>query len=201
VDDKRIAVLGHAEGAWVGLLAASREGRISAVVSIAGPSATGADLVLEQQQRALDESALSPAEREERVALQTRIQSAVLTGRGWDLVPEDMRAQADTPWFQSLLSFEPARVISRVRQPLLFLHGELDRQVPVAHAERLAAMARDDSRSKSIELVIVRGVNHLLVPAVTGEVREYGTLPDRTVSADVMAATTAWLKTTFASIR
>lgn len=201
VDDKRIAVVGHAEGAWVGLLAASRERRIGAVVSIAGASTTGAELVLEQQQRALDQSALSPTEREERVALQTQIQSAVLTGRGWDLVPDDLRAQADTPWFQSLLSFEPDRVISRVRQPLLFLHGELDRQVPVAHAERLAAMAREESRSKSIDLVIVRGVNHLLVPAVTGEVSEYGTLPDRTVSADVTAATTAWLKTTFASIR
>jgi pimeloyl-ACP methyl ester carboxylesterase len=201
VDDKRIAVVGHSEGAWVALLAASRERRIGAVVSIAGPSVSGADLVLEQQQRALDQTNLSAAEREDRVALQKQIQSSVLTGRGWDEVPTELRAQADTPWFQSLLAFEPARVVRRVRQPLLFLHGALDRQVPVAHAERLAAMARENSRSKSIDLVVVRGVNHLLVPAVTGAVDEYGTLPDRTVSADVTTATAEWLKTTFASIR
>jgi hypothetical protein len=185
----------------VALLAASRERRIGAVVSIAGPSVSGADLVLEQQQRALDQTNLSAAEREDRVALQKQIQSSVLTGRGWDEVPTELRAQADTPWFQSLLAFEPARVVRRVRQPLLFLHGALDRQVPVAHAERLAAMARENSRSKSIDLVVVRGVNHLLVPAVTGAVDEYGTLPDRTVSADVTTATAEWLKTTFASIR
>ena len=56
VDPKRIAVVGHSEGAWVGLLAASRERRIAAVVSIAGPSTTGAELVLEQQRLALEQT-------------------------------------------------------------------------------------------------------------------------------------------------
>ena len=50
-------------------------------------------------------------------------------------------------------------------------------------------------------VVVVRGVNHLLVPAVTGEVNEHGTLPDRNVSKDVTMAVADWLKKTFASIR
>ena len=54
VDPKRIAVAGHGEGAWVALLAASRERKLAAVVSLAGPGSTGADLVLDQQQRALE---------------------------------------------------------------------------------------------------------------------------------------------------
>jgi dipeptidyl aminopeptidase/acylaminoacyl peptidase len=83
----------------------------------------------------------------------------------------------------------------------LFVHGALDRQVPVEHAERLADLARKESKSKSIELVIVRGVNHLLVPASTGEVDEYGTLPDRTVSQDVTTAVSDWLTKTFAAVR
>jgi dipeptidyl aminopeptidase/acylaminoacyl peptidase len=88
-----------------------------------------------------------------------------------------------------------------VRQPLLFVHGEIDREIPVAHTERLSALAQKESDSKSIEAVIVRGVNHLLVPAVTGEASEYGTLPDRTVSKDVTMAVTNWLTKTFAAIR
>ena len=36
VDPKRIAVIGHGEGAWVALLAASRERKLAAVVSLAG---------------------------------------------------------------------------------------------------------------------------------------------------------------------
>jgi hypothetical protein len=40
----------------------------------------------------------------------------------------------------------------------------------------------------------VAGVNHLLVPAKTGEVDEYGTLTERQVSAEVTSAIVAWLK-------
>ena len=49
--------------------------------------------------------------------------------------------------------------------------------------------------------MVIRGVNHLLVPAITGETTEYGTLQDRTVSTDVTKAMTDWLTKTFAAIR
>jgi pimeloyl-ACP methyl ester carboxylesterase len=201
VDANRVAVLGHSEGAWVAMLAASRERRIAAVISIAAPSTTGADLVLEQQRYVLEQSKTPEADRGEKVALQQRINAAVMSGRGWEGIPEDLRRQADTPWFQSLLTFDPSRVLRNVRQPLLFVHGELDRQVPVAHVDRLAEVAKKEARSKSIEVVTVRGINHLLVPAVTGHVSEYGTLEDRNVSKDVTTAITSWLAKTFAASR
>ena len=65
-----------------------------------------------------------------------------------------------------------------------------------AHAERLAEIARKVSDSKSVEIVTVRGVNHLLVPAASGEVGEYGTLTDRAISRDVTAGLTTWLSKT-----
>jgi len=196
IDPQRIVVLGHSEGAWVGLLAASREKRIAGVIAIAAPATTGAELILEQQRRALDQAQVSEAERQAKVDLQKKIHDAVISGSGWEGIPPELRRQADTPWFQSVLTFDPARVISDVRQPILILHGELDRQVPVSHADRLAEFARK-GRSRSVEVVTVRGVNHLLVPAATGEVSEYGTLPDRTVSRDVTAAIAGWLAKTF----
>lgn len=201
VDDDRIAIVGHGEGGWIALLAAARERRFAAVVSIAAPAATGRELVLEQQQQALKALQLSPEERQRRVALQKQINTAVLTGKGWEALPDEVRQQADTPWFQSVLAYEPMEVIEDVRQPILFVHGALDRQVPVENADRLAATAKAESRSKSIELVVVRGVNHLLVPATTGETAEYATLTDRTVGADVTMAITGWLTRTFQAIR
>jgi hypothetical protein len=42
--------------------------------------------------------------------------------------------------------------------------------------------------------VVLPGINHLLVPAKTGEVSEYGTLADRTVEPEVAAKIAAWLK-------
>jgi len=201
VDPRRIAVAGHGEGAWIGLLAASRERRIAAAVSIAGPGSTGAETVLEQQRLELEGLKLPAEEREKRIALQQQVHSAVLTGKGWDTVPPQVRKEADTPWFQSLLTFDPAKVLDDVRQPMLFVHGALDRQVPVEHVERLSGIAQKESKSKSVEVVVVRGVNHLLVPAITGETSEYGTLPDRSVSKDVSKAVTDWLTKTFATIR
>jgi dipeptidyl aminopeptidase/acylaminoacyl peptidase len=201
VDPKRIAVVGHSEGAWVAMLAGARERKLAAVVSLAGSGSTGSELVLDQQQKALEQSALSPQDRASRVALQKQIHAAVISGKGWEGVPPNVRKEADTPWMQSVLTFDPAKTIADVRQPLLFVHGALDHEVEPANAERLAEMARKDSKSKSVELVVVRGVNHLLTPAVTGEVKEYESLDDRTVSKDVADAVSNWLAKTFAAIR
>lgn len=201
VDRDRIAVVGHNEGAWVALLAASRERRIAGVVAIAAPATTGLERNLEQQRHELDRLNLPPADRVSRMELQKQINSAVMTGRGWENIPPDVRKVADTPWFQSFLSFNPARVIENVRSPLLFIHGELDDEVPVLHVDRLGELARKESRSRSVAVVTVRGVNHLLVPAVTGEVSEYPSLKDRTVSADVTTAIREWLTKTFQAVR
>jgi uncharacterized protein len=201
VDPKRIALVGHSEGAWVALLAASREKRFAAVAAIAAPSGTGSELILEQQRHALERMNAPAADRQAKIDLQTKINAAVITGRGWEALPPEMKRQADTPWFQSLLMFDPARAIRNVRQPMLFVHGELDQQVPVTHVQRISDLAQKQSKSKAVAVVAVRGVNHLLVPATTGEVSEYATLKDRNVSPEVTSAITGWLATTFAAVR
>jgi pimeloyl-ACP methyl ester carboxylesterase len=201
VDPRRIALVGDSDGAWVALLAASRERRFAAVATIGAPASTGAELVLELQQRTLDLLTLTPEERSKREALQKQIIAAVQSSRGLAALPPDVRRQADTPWFQSVLNFEPAKVLKDVRQPLLIAHAGLDHEVRPEEADRLADIARKESDSQSVELLIVKGVNHLLVPAVTGEVREYGELADRHVSADLSTAITGWLTRTFAAVK
>jgi pimeloyl-ACP methyl ester carboxylesterase len=201
VDRDRIALIGHNEGAWAALLAASHERRIAGVVAVAAPSTAGFERNLEQQRLELDRLSLPPADRVARIELQKQINSAVVTGRGWDSLPPDIRKAADTPWFQSFLAFDPTRVIEDVRSPLLFMHGELDDEVPVTHVDRLGELARKASRSRSVAVVTVRGVNHLLVPAVTGEVSEYASLTDRRVSADVTNAIREWLAKAFQGAR
>jgi pimeloyl-ACP methyl ester carboxylesterase len=200
VDARRIAMIGDGDGAWVALLAASRDRQFAAVATIGAPASTGAELVLELQKRTLDALDL-PQERARREALQKQIIAAVQSEKGLADLPREIRTQADTPWFQSVLNFSPARVLKDVRQPLLIAHAALDHEVPVADAERLAAIAQKESDSKSVELVIIKGVNHLLVPAVTGEIREYGALQDRNLSADVSSVLTGWLSRTFAAVK
>ncbi len=193
VDAARIAVLGHSEGGMIAMIAASQDRKISALALVATPGTTGAELVLEQQQHLLAGLKITDAEKTSRIELQKKIQRAVITGAGWDGVPPEIRRQADTPWFQSFLKFDPARVMPKVRCPILVLQGELDRQVPVGHAELLAALARRRKANAGVEVVVFPGLNHLLVPARTGEADEYAKLPDRKVSKDVLDKLTWWL--------
>jgi hypothetical protein len=200
IDRDRIALLGHDEGAWEALLAASRERRIAAVVTIASPSTKGDERVLEQQRHMLERLNTPPTDLVAKIALQTRINLAVMTGRGWDDVPADMRKLADTPWFRSVLTFDPAEAIRGIRRPVLLVHGELDAEVPVSHVDRLAEFARD-GRPTSVTVATIPAVNHLLLPAVTGDVSEYPSLADRNVSVDVKTAINEWLAETFSAIR
>ena len=200
VEPKRVALVGHAEGAWIAILTANRERRIAAVASIAGASTTGAELNLEQQQYELNQLSLPAAERAKKIALQKQIQSAVMTGKGWESIPANERRDADTPWFHSYLTFDPAKTVSDLKQPILIVHGALDKEIPPTHADRLTDLARK-SDSKSVEVVVVRGVNHLLIPAFTGDLGEYPSLTDRNVSKDVSGAVGAWLTKTFAAIK
>lgn len=196
VDKRRIAVVGHSEGAWVALAAAARDKRIAAIAMIAAPAATGADVVLEQQARLFDRMKTPEAERQEKVALQQRINAAVLGKGTWEGVPESVRHTADTPWFQSYLAFDPARVMKDVRQPIVIIHGELDAQVPPHHADKLVEVALARRRKAGVNVLKISGVNHLLVPAATGEVDEYATLTDKKVSTAVTSAISSLLAKT-----
>lgn len=202
VDDKRIVLFGHSEGALVSLLAASRDDDIAGVVLAAAPSGTGGELVLEQQQYLLGRMNLPDAERASRIDLQKRIQAAVLGQGPWDDIPEPLRRQAETPWFQSFLRFSPAAIMSRVRQPLLILQGTIDRQVPAHHGEKLAELAR--ARKKvpdGVTVHLLDGVNHLLVQAKTGDLEEYPSLAGRGLDPRVATNTLEWLRKVLAARR
>src|SRR5262249_60895902 len=97
---------------------------------------------------------------------------------------------------QSFLVHDPAKVMPHVPQPILIVQGELDTQVPPSNADLLASLARRRKKQAPVEVVKVPGVNHLMVPAKTGEVDECGTLADRPVSAAVTDAIIPWLKKT-----
>ncbi len=195
VDQERIAVVGHSEGGLVAMLtAADTKKRIAALALLATPGTTGAELVLEQQRHLLDRMTLPEGEKRDRMELQQKIQDAVVSGQGWESIPPGYRRQADTPWFRSFLTFDPARVMAKVGQPVLIIQGERDRQVAVRHAGLLAGFARARKANPAAELVIVEGINHLLVPAPTGEIEEYAVLQDKNVSPKVLNALASWLR-------
>ena len=195
VNKERIGLVGHSEGALVAMLTAGRErGKVSAIALVAGPSTDGSTIVLEQQKHLLDQMKVDAVQRAEKVALQEKVNAAVISGRGWQDLPEAARKVADTPWFYSFLTFDPARAMRDMRQPVLIVQGELDTQVKPYHADKLLEFAKARKTEAIAEVVKVPGVNHLLVPAKTGEVTEYPQLgSDATVAPQIGAAIAAFM--------
>jgi hypothetical protein len=196
VDKDRIGLVGHSEGALVSMLTAGRErGKVGAIALLAGPATSGAEVVLEQQKLLLAKMPIDEAQRAEKVALQEKINRAVIKGTGWNEIPESARRVADTPWFYSFLTFDPQKAMNDTRQPVLIVQGDLDVQVQPHHADKLAEFARARRTKAPVEVVKVPGVNHLLVPAKTGDVSEYGSLgPDARVSPQVTSAIADFMK-------
>jgi fermentation-respiration switch protein FrsA (DUF1100 family) len=85
-----------------------------------------------------------------------------------------------------------------VGQPLLVVQGGLDTQVAPANAERLETLANQRKNRPAAQVVRIQAVNHLLVPATTGEADEYPNLKDKRVSAEVSKALIGWLRSTLA---
>ena len=126
VNRRFVAVIGHSEGGSVAMITASKDRRLTALGLVATIGVTGAELNMTQVTHAMDRSKRPDAERQSTIELQKKIQTAVLTGKGWEEVPAPLRQQADVPWFKSFLSFDPAQIMSRIRQPILIVHGLLD---------------------------------------------------------------------------
>ncbi|HEX4565376.1 MAG TPA: hypothetical protein VH138_02050, partial [Vicinamibacterales bacterium] len=159
VDPRHIALIGYADGGAVSFVAASHEKKIAGVVTLNASGSLGADLLLVQQRRLLDEMNLAPTDRSARIELQKKIQAAVISGKGWEGIPEALRRQSDTPWFKSVLTYNPALVLLQVRQPLLIVHGDLDPNVPPSEADLLGQIADTRKKAAPVRVVHVPDVN------------------------------------------
>jgi alpha/beta superfamily hydrolase len=198
VDADRIVVVGYDDAGPIALAAARREKQIDGVVLVAAPGRKGREATLDAQRRLLARLTLPDADKAARVALQTRIIDATLTGKGWDGIPDDVRRQSDTVWFKNWLQFDPADVIEKLQQPLLIIQGALDTETAPSAADDLASLsaARKKQPASDTSKVVVPGVNHLLVAATTGDIDEYASLPSRTIAPGVVDAITGWLDRT-----
>jgi len=128
--------------------------------------------------------------------MQKKINEAAVSGKGLDALTPAVRRQIDNAEFQSVLAADPAKLVPNVKQPILVVQGERDMEVAPTNADRLEALAKARKQPALVDVVKVPGVNHLLVPAQTGEVDEYTALPEKQISPVASAAIVEWLKKT-----
>ena len=187
IDQNRIALLGHSEGGMIAPMVAGSDPRIAAIVLMAGPSKRGDVIIAYQVNQGLEGDATLTEEAKEkaRADQQEAMRKAIA---GDASAPESLRS----PWMRHFLAYDPLPTIRKVRQPILILQGELDRQVTADQAELLAKAARE-AGNRDVTSRVFPGLNHLFLPAKTGAVSEYSSLSTNAIPETVMNPLTSWL--------
>jgi len=149
-----VAVIGHSEGAALGLLAAQRGG-VVAYVSLAGIGRDAATVLREQLKGRLPPDL---AERSEQI-----LQSLQRGETVADTPPmlAALYRPSVQPYLISWFKVDPSREIARLKMPVMVIQGTTDVQVSMADAELLVA-AKPEAK-----LLRVEGMNHVL-KAVSG---------------------------------
>jgi pimeloyl-ACP methyl ester carboxylesterase len=145
----KVGIVGHSEGALIGLLAA-KDAKPDAFVSLCGPGRKLADVTREQLKarvpKEMYESALP-------------VIAELEAGRTVKDPPAALGAlfrPSVQPYVISLFSHDPAALAAAYPGPLLAITGTTDIQISVGDGERLAA-ARPGVRHVAID-----GMNHIL---------------------------------------
>jgi pimeloyl-ACP methyl ester carboxylesterase len=144
-----VAVIGHSEGALIGMLAAERAGA-SAYVSLAGVAEGPGAVLRKQLAGKLPPPLASDNE---------RILASLEQGKTVAEVPPALMAfyrPSVQPYMISWMKYVPSEHIARLRMPVLIVQGTTDIQVGVEQAQALKA-ARPDA-----QLAIIPGMNHVL---------------------------------------
>lgn len=214
IDPARIGILGHSEGGLIAPLVATREPALRFVVMLAGPGVRGDALMVEQlalAEQAADmdaatvardrlfyaglfgaaASAANPAAASVNVA--AFMEAAAAKGA----IPAGMDSakaqQFASPWFHDFLRHDPIPVLRQVRQPILVLNGELDRQVP-AELD-LAPIRAALAGNQGAHIAALPKLNHLLQTASTGAASEYPTIAE-TMAPAALEAISGWMTAT-----
>jgi dienelactone hydrolase len=189
IDPDRIALVGHSEGGIIGPMVAADDPRIAATAILAGTGQKGDQVLLYQFNRPLENDPTIP-EAEKVAARATNATMIRTTAEGGDTskFPLILRFH----WTQWFLNYDPLPALRKVQNPILIIQGELDRQVTADNAELLRKTA-EAAGNHAVEVHVLPGMNHLFLPAKTGDEAEYSTITMQELSAEFMNILSSWL--------
>jgi pimeloyl-ACP methyl ester carboxylesterase len=145
----RVAVVGHSEGALIGLEAAGKA-KLDAFVSLCGPGEPLATIMRAQLKKALSKEKYEAAD---------KAIAELGAGREPKEYPKDLASlfrPSVQPYVISMFRPDPAKLIADLKCPVLVVGGAADVQVPVEQAKKLA------EANKKAKLVVIDKMSHTL---------------------------------------
>lgn len=188
-----VGLAGHSEGGTIAAMIAAEDDDISFIICLAGPAATGLQIVLDQNETALKARKAGPLVIASAQRTNKQIFSAVMdesrseedrksevrrfldkTGMPREAIEAQMQALF-SPWYREFLKTDSGAFLSKAKCPALCLYGSLDTQVSCALNAPLARQAIKTAGNGKSAVICIDGVNHLFQSATTGMATEYAT--------------------------
>lgn len=179
INAKRLAVLGHSEGAVITPMVADKEPSLRAIVLLAGVAQPARSALQYQMTNMIQhDTSLTAARRDSAIAaVPARIDTMM----------------AHDPWMRFFLRYDPSATARRVKTPVLILTGANDHQAaPSQVAEQEAAFRA--AGNKDVTAKVVPSVNHLFVVDPDGYPPNYAKLPAPVrIQPEVVGTIVDWL--------
>ena len=210
IDASRVGILGHSEGGVINFMVSSRRPEVAFLVSLAGPSVNGID-VLKAQSEAIMRAQGLP---EEAIAMSSAVNDqlyGIIAGserreeadsllrnlvKGWgynEELTEQTVGQLASPWMYYFLRYDPTEAIVKTTCPALLLNGTKDLQVIASKNlpgyEKIIA----EYGKTNLTLRELPDLNHLFQHCETGSPNEYFEI-EETISPEVLEMIVGFVK-------
>lgn len=222
IDTQHIALAGHSEGGMVVPLAVPLAPETDLMVLLAAPAVPGIDLLIEQNILLRSAMNATPQSTQMNAAMQQDLFGLAIKAnqQGWpndtleaqalrylNSLPDSVTttlglsstarqtaaAQIADTWFRQFISYDPVPALGYITQPVLAIFGALDLQVPPHQNRHPLEKALRQGNARSVEVVVLPHLNHLMQTAETGNIYEYFTL-EETTAPILLDTLTRWLQ-------
>jgi pimeloyl-ACP methyl ester carboxylesterase len=188
IDPDRIGLLGHSEGGLIAPLVAAKDRRINLVVLMAGPGLRGDETFLAQARAVMAAKGASETAITENLAARRDFYAIIRRERDAKARVVALRRRAaadgdsadeiaavvhdlDTPWLRCFIDLDPAPALHALRRPVLAVLAERDIRIPPA--EQGPALRKALAGNADATVVELKGLNHLMQPAIDGSENDY----------------------------
>ena len=178
---KKIILIGHSEGALIGLLVAQKV-VVSKFVSISGAGNSSATLIEEQ----IGKNAPQLKEESQKIISQLR-KGELVENISPYLAP--VFRKSVQPYLISWFKYEPAKEITKLQIPILIVQGTNDLQVEDKEVQLLK-----EAQPKA-QLLLIEGMNHVLKKVKTLEENQQSYLnPDLPIPEELVEGIASFIK-------
>jgi len=215
IDQKKIFLLGHSEGAVIACMVASQNPRVAGIVLLGVPGlsieenlylqntlireAEGASYEAIAQANTMQRKIFSVVKDEaDDAGAQAKLRE-IFSKNMYERLDDSQKKSIDeritqllSPYFRDIIKCDPSVYLGKVLCPVLVIIGQKDLQCPPKENIPALEKALRASGNQSFQIIEMEGLNHMLQNAPSGTMSEYAEI-EETISPRALAAISDWL--------